>query len=132
MFLNSLSKKQKNLFMDLAIKAAEANGVVELAEKNMLKAYGMEMEISPFYSSDCETEMVLQEIKDVSTESELKIVLFEILGILISDEDFDDSEKEFLNRIRTSFDISQEKCDEMLKLLYDYSSVYQKIVAAVL
>lgn len=36
MFLNSLSKKQKNLFMDLAIKAAEANGVVELAEKNML------------------------------------------------------------------------------------------------
>lgn len=132
MFLNSLSKKQKNLFMNLAIKAAEANGVVELAEKNMLKAYGMEMEISPFYSSDCETEMVLQEIKDVSTESELKIVLFEILGILISDEDFDDSEKEFLNRVRTSFDISQEKCDEMLKLLYDYSSVYQKIVAAVL
>ena len=132
MFLNSLSKKQKNLFMDLAIKAAEANGGVELAEKNMLKAYGMEMEITPFYSSDCEIEMVLQEMKDVSTESELKIVLFEILGILISDEDFDDSEKEFLNKVRTSFDISQEKCDEMLRLLYDYSSVYQKIVAAVL
>ena len=132
MFLNSLSKKQKNLFMDLAIKAAEANGVVELAEKNMLKAYGMEMEITPFYSSDCEIEMVLQEMKDVSTESELKIVLFEILGILISDEDFDNSEKEFLNKVRTSFDISQEKCDEMLRLLHDYSSVYQKIVAAVL
>lgn len=132
MFLNSLSKKQKNLFMDLAIKAAEANGVVELAEKNMLKAYGIEMEITPFYSSDCEIEMVLQEMKDVSTESELKIVLFEILGILISDEDFDNSEKEFLNKVRTSFDISQEKCDEMLRLLYDYSSVYQKIVVAVL
>lgn len=132
MFLNSLSKKQKNLFMDLAIKAAEANGVVELAEKNMLKAYGIEMEITPFYSSDCEIEMVLQEMKDISTESELKIVLFEILGILISDEDFDNSEKEFLNKVRTSFDISQEKCDEMLRLLYDYSSVYQKIVAAVL
>ena len=132
MFLNSLSKKQKNLFMDLAIKAAEANGVVELAEKNMLKAYGMEMEIVPFYSSDCETEMVLQAMKDISTESELKIVLFEILGILISDEDFDGSEKEFLNKVRTFFDISQEKCDEMLRLLYDYSSVYQKIVAAVL
>lgn len=90
------------------------------------------MEITPFYSSDCEIEMVLQEMKDVSTESELKIVLFEILGILISDEDFDNSEKEFLNKVRTSFDISQEKCDEMLRLLYDYSSVYQKIVAAVL
>ena len=60
------------------------------------------------------------------------VVLFEILGILISDEDFDGSEKEFLNKVRTFFDISQEKCDEMLRLLYDYSSVYQKIVAAVL
>ena len=85
MFLNSLSKKQKNLFMNLAIKAAEANGVVELAEKNMLKAYSMEMEIAPFYTSDCDIETVLQETKAVSTESELRVVLFELMGILISD-----------------------------------------------
>lgn len=45
MFLNLLNSRQKTLFLNLAIKAAEANDVVELAEKNMLKAYGIEMEI---------------------------------------------------------------------------------------
>ena len=131
MFLNSLNKKQKNAFLKLAIKAAEANGVVELVEKNMLKAYGIEMEITPFYSTNCDTEAVLQELKDTSTKSELKIVLFELLGILISDETFDKSEIEFINKVRTSFGVSQDKCDEMLKLLYDYSSVYKKIVTAI-
>lgn len=132
MFLNSLSKKQKNLFMNLAIKAAEANGVVELAEKNMLKAYSMEMEIAPFYTSDCDIETVLQETKAVSTESELRVVLFELMSILISDKEFDETEKAFLNKVSKTFDISQAQCDEMLQLLYDYFSLYQKIVATVL
>lgn len=132
MFLNSLNHKQKNLFMKLAIKAAEANGVVELSEKNMLKAYSMEMEIAPFYASDCELGSVLADMKDSSTASELKIVLFELLGILVSDVDFDDLEKEYLSKVRTAFGVSQEECDEMLKLLYDYSSVYKKIVAVLL
>ena len=132
MFLNSLSKKQKTLFMELAIKAAEANGVVELAEKNMLKAYSMEMEIPPFYTSDSDVENVLQETKAISTESELRVVLFELMGILISDEEFDESEKAFLNKVSEVFNISQAQCDEMLQLLYDYSSLYQKIVSTVL
>lgn len=132
MFLNSLNDKQKELFMKLAIKATETNGAVELAEKNMLKAYSVEMQITPFYSTDCEIEAILQEMKAVSAGSELKRVLFELLGILISDGEFDDSEKEFLSQVRTSFGISQDECDEMLKLLYEYLSLYQKIVATVL
>lgn len=71
-------------------------------------------------------------MKAVSAGFELKRVLFELLGILISDGEFDDSEKEFLSQVRTSFGISQDECDEMLKLLYEYLSLYQKIVATVL
>ncbi len=132
MFLKSLSKKQKNLFMELAIKAAEANGVVELEEKNMLKSYSMEMEITPFYTSNRNLEDVLQETKAISTESELRVVLFELMGILISDKEFDKTEKAFLNKVSSAFSISQTQCDEMLQLLYDYSSLYQRIVATVL
>ncbi len=132
MFLKSLSKKQKNLFIELAIKAAEANGVVELEEKNMLKSYSMEMEIAPFYTSNRNLEDVLQEMKAVSNESELRVVLFELMGILISDKEFDKTEKAFLNQVSNVFNISQTQCDEMLQLLYDYSSLYQRIVATVL
>ena len=47
MFLYLINEKQKNLFLKLALKAAEANGVVELQEKNMLKAFSKEMGIKP-------------------------------------------------------------------------------------
>jgi hypothetical protein len=33
MFLNSLNEQQKNLFIELAIKAAEANGRVDVEKK---------------------------------------------------------------------------------------------------
>lgn len=132
MFLNSLSKTHKKLFMELAIKAAEANGVVELAEKNLLKAYSMEMSIEPFYSTNSDVEKILQDMKDTATESEKRIFLFEIMGILTSDEEFDEAEKNFLDKVRNSFEVSESKCNEMMSLLYEYSSLYKKIVSAVL
>ena len=45
MFLNSLNNSQKSLFIELAIKAAESNGIVPIEEKNMLK--GISPLISP-------------------------------------------------------------------------------------
>ena len=132
MFLNSLSKTHKKLFMELAIKAAEANGVVELAEKNMLKAFSIEMSIEPFYSTNSDIETILQKMEATATENEKRIVLFELMGILISDEEFDEEERRFLEKVRSVFEVSESKCDEMMKLLYEYSSLYKRIVAAVL
>ena len=132
MFLNILRHKQKILFMHLAIKAAEVNGIVEITEKNMLKSYGAEMGITPFYSSECEVEVILQEIKELSTQRELRIILFEILGVLISDKDYDIAEKEFTERVRNAFGISKERCDNMWDILNEYSSICQKITDIVL
>ena len=51
MFLNSLKDSQKKLFLDLAIKAADASGGISSQEKNMLKAFALEMRIPARY--DC-------------------------------------------------------------------------------
>ena len=56
MFLSNLNNNQKNLFIQLAIKAAESNGVVPIEQKNMLKAFAMEMNTSPVYKTDRDTE----------------------------------------------------------------------------
>ena len=69
----------------MAIKAAESNGVVPIEQKNMLKAFAMEMSISPVYKTDRDTEEIINELIENSNEKELKIVLFEILGIIVSD-----------------------------------------------
>lgn len=132
MFLQSLKNEQKILFLQLAIKAAEANGIVDLAEKNMLKAYAMEMEITPFYTASCDLDEILHNLKKSSTERDLRIILFEILGVLFSDGEFDSVEHHFAQKVYSTLDISQKKYNEMLELLNDYAKIYTKIVDTVL
>lgn len=132
MFLNNLNNIQKNLFQKLAIKAAESNGVVELEEKNMLKCFAIEMNIEPFYSTDISMDNLMTEILDNSNEQVLRIFLFEILAIIISDSEFDDKEKKFVDELASRFGISKEKTDEMLEVLYEYLQVYNKINSLIL
>lgn len=132
MFLNSLSNKQKNLFIQLAIKAAEINGVVEFEEKNMLKTFAMEMDIAPIYSADnVTTEEVLNELILVSSKQELRIIIFEILGIMIADSEFDEKEEDFVNNMIYQFAVHEKEKEEMLVVLKDYLRLYNKIVGIV-
>lgn len=71
MFLNNLNDDQKKLFIELAIKAAESNGTVALEEKNMLKAFAIEMNMKPVYSTDKDIESIIDEIIQKSSEREL-------------------------------------------------------------
>ncbi len=75
MFLNLLNKSQKRLFLELAVRATEANGVVEIEEKNMLKEFALEMQETPVYSTEKSTEDLLKLIKKDSSEKSLKMRL---------------------------------------------------------
>lgn len=132
MFLSNLSNNQKNLFIQLAIKAAESNGVVPIEQKNMLKAFAMEMSISPVYKTDRDTEEIINELIENSNEKELKIVLFEILGIIVSDSVFDEKEKCFIENMVKKCGLDILLVDKMVKLLEDYTNVYKNIVDVVL
>lgn len=132
MFLNNLNNKQKKLFIQLAIKAAEANGIVELEEKNMLKSFAIEMNIAPVYNTENNLETILNELVSISSEQELKIILFEILGIVVSDGVFDDDEKNIVKNIVERCKLDTNIVDEMLNALYEYINVYKKIVSIVL
>lgn len=132
MFLNNLNNKQKKLFIQLAIKAAEANGIVELEEKNMLKSFAIEMNIPPVYNTENNLETILNELVSISSEQELKIILFEILGIVVSDGVFDDDEKNIVKNIVGRCKLDTNIVDEMLNALYEYINVYKKIVSIVL
>ena len=89
MFLNALKDSQKNLFLDLAIKAAESSDGISVQEKSMLKAFALEMRIPARYECETSKESILEELKSISTERDLKIIAFEILGIMFSDSEYD-------------------------------------------
>lgn len=127
MFLSNLNNKQKDLFQKLAIKAAEANGIVSIEEKNMLKCFSIEMDIEPFYSTDESTDEILDELANASNEQDLRVITFEILAIMISDSEFDDDEKAFVNSMIDKFCISKEKSREMQIVLKDYLDVCNRI-----
>lgn len=132
MFLNNLSNEQKTQFVELAIKAAESNGIVALEQKNMLKCFALEMNITPVYKTDRALEEILDNLVKISSEKELKIILFEILGIIISDSAFDDSEKEFVKYMVERCNMNLGLVDKMIELLNAYANVYQEIVDVVL
>lgn len=132
MFLNKLNSCQKSLFIELAIKAAESNGVVPIEEKNMLKAFAIEMGITPVYHTEREVTDIIDEIIKVSSEEDLKIILFETLGIIVSDNVFDEKEKVFINYIVEKCNMDINLVEEMVGLVKKYATVYQEIVDVVL
>lgn len=131
MFLNNLNDKQKKLFIELAIKAAESNGIVALEEKNLLKCFAIEMNMTPIYHTDRDVESIINDIVINSTEKDLKIILFEVLGIIVSDNVFDGKEKEFVKNIIEKSKLDKGLIDKMVQLLFDYAEVYNRMVEVV-
>ena len=89
MFLDKLNDKEKEMFLDLAVYAAQANGVVEETEKNMIMQYCKEMGVAFYDISKLHT---LEEIIGVFTKSskeKKKIVVLELLGLCYADNEFD-------------------------------------------
>lgn len=132
MFLNILNVKQRELFLKLAIKAAEANDEVTSEEETMIDAFALEMQIKPFHSTDSTLDEILQELKDISTIRDYRIITFEILGILFSDSEYDEKEKEFIKKICEAFGIAKETVDEMIVSINEYANLFNKIAKLIL
>lgn len=132
MFLHLLTDNQKSYFLELAIKAAEVNGNLAIEEKNLIKAFSLEMGIPPIYSTESSLESILQNIKEECDMKTRKIIVFEILGILLVDSSYDEKEKEFLTKIIDILSISEEQVDQMKELLEEYADIYNKISQMIL
>lgn len=132
MFLDVLNKEEKDLFMDLAIKAAEANGEVATEEIRMLHAFASEMKISPRTESAKELSEILKELKEKSSKKSIKVITFELIGIFFADSEFDDAESNFLNTVTTTLGIENDIVKEMIAEINDYSAIFNRICKTVL
>lgn len=103
MFLRSLNNEQKKLFLNLAIEAASANDVIEENEKIFLEAYADEMGICVHDVGNSSMEEVCVRLKDISNSKELNQIAFEIVGMMVSDSEYDKDEKLFISKMATIF-----------------------------
>ncbi|MCR5847495.1 MAG: hypothetical protein K6G75_05185 [Lachnospiraceae bacterium] len=132
MFLEMLKDNQKELFLQLAIMAAKANGKIEAAEHEMLIKFADEMHIEPIADSEKSFDELIDEMVGVCGKPEKKIILFETVGIMNSDGDFDENETEFLSKIASKFEISNEELEYMMELVTAYIDVFTEIVNTVI
>ncbi len=132
MFLDLLTNEEKEWFMDLAIKAVESNGKIAKEETVMLRTFANEMKISPRSSTNEELKTILQNFENNSSKKSKRIVLFELIGTLFADNEFDDLERNFLSEVSNSFEIAESDKNEMISEISKYSELFNEICKIVL
>ena len=76
-----------------------------------------------------DTDDIIDSLMAVSSEKELRIILFEILGIIVSDTGLGGKEKMFAEHFAGRCKIDPGLVDKMAGLLTDYADVYQDITS---
>ena len=124
MFLNRLELIEKEAFVSLAVKAAEANGHVADEEYQMIEEYCKEMGIAFFDSKNVKSIEEVISIYSGSSEQNKKIAVLEIIGLMFADGGYDDEEKAFVNKFAEGIGVSQDsvqKCEDALGKYIDMS-----------
>lgn len=127
MFLNKLSKKEKEAFISLSIHVSNSNGVFADEEKVMIQDYCKEMELPLF---DADSAKPMDEVVAVFIESDLhikKIVLLETLGLVYSDGLYDDAEKEFIEEYANRIGLTNDIVENLTVVIKEYLDVLKKI-----
>lgn len=117
MYLSNLNENLKKLFLNFGYLIAKADGEFSESEKNLLDSYSTELQM------ECNIETltlgiddILKEIKENANETEFKIIIFEAIGIAMSDGDYSEPEKEIIKKAQSEFGLSEnfEKLCELL------------------
>ncbi len=127
MFLNRLKEEQKGLFLELAIKAAESSCGVSEEEREMITAFAKEMNIPVKYECEKTFEQITDSLLKISSKKDLRIITFEIIGIMYSDSTYDESEREFVKDLAGKFSLDDRLTQKMDVLIEKYSKLYAEI-----
>lgn len=128
MYLSLLGKEEKDSFLRLAYEVALIDGDYGVEEQQMIDVYCNEMQIS---SSSLDKEVSISTIIDfIAKESDIKnkkIMIFEIIGLAMSDSNYDNKEKEFIYELINKFTLEEDfgvKCEDIIS---EYISFQNKI-----
>lgn len=70
---------------------------------------------------------ICDKLAAICNRKELIEISFKILGVMMGDTCYDQTEKDFMRCVVTKFGISKETLGEMEKCLDDYLEIYKKI-----
>ncbi|WP_312060804.1 hypothetical protein [Anaerotignum sp.] len=133
MYLSLLSKNEKELFLNLAYEFSLIDGDYGIEEQQMIESYCNEMQIS---STNLKQSNSLSSVTDViAQESSIrnkKIIIFEIIGLAMSDGKYDDKEKDYIYELIQKFMLNDNLSLQCEEVISEYISLQHKINSLVI
>lgn len=128
MYLALLNDKEKELFLGLAYGLAASDGEYSEAERATIAGYCQEMMVG-----FDETTMIKQiddiivEFAQIASDKVKKIIIFEAIGLAMSDNSYDTSEREIIRKMSGSFGVEVDYADTCEAMLNEYISFQNKL-----
>jgi len=132
MFLDKLNDKEKEMFLDLAVYAAQANGVIEDIEKDLILQYCREMTVAFYDISKLHPLEEIIEVFSKTSKEKKRIVILEILGLCYADGDFDTVEQAFAKKFAQDIGLKDDIFDLLERDIKEYSIILGIITGHVL
>ena len=123
-----LAHAQKNLFLDLCIYAVVANQEMNEDEISFINQYCDEMNFTEIrYTAQYSVDEAIEKLIEISERRELRIVILELTALVMCDGNYDDSEKEFINKIASAANITEVEKTQIHDAILDLFYIYEKI-----
>jgi len=128
MLLTRLSNENKKYYLNLALCLADVDGNFSDLERKLIDSQCAEMGID---NNDYKTEMTIKDvcniIKTSMSNAEKKIVFIELASLALVDDEFDESEKKFVEQVRILLEIPKEVAYQAVDIMIKIISFTKKL-----
>jgi len=132
MYLTLLNEKEKEAFLGLAYNLAAADGNYSDEEKDVISGYCEEMQYKFDEKSMVKsTDTLLNMVNANSSEKTKKIIIFELVGLAMADNNYDEDERALISLMEKKFSIDigyANKCEEELNKYIEFQQKLNQIV----
>lgn len=79
------------------------------------------------YTAVNDFETAMEQIIKISSKTELKIIILELTALLLSDNEYDEMEKDFMKKMLTNANISSDVNNQIIISLKKLMDIYAEI-----
>lgn len=128
MYLALLEEEQKELFLGLAFEFAKVDGNYSDEEKTVISGYCQEMQI--VFNQEKMVKPLNELISKINLScsiQEKRIIVFEIIGLAMADNNFNENERKIVELMIDAFELESGFIEECESVLNEYITFQRRI-----